>query len=108
MTTSFFYTNSMDPFNIPKSILIITGGISISLASTSLVKKIERVRLIFALVGILFGITFILLGIIGTNDTQRLLFGAYSRATGLLSYMGLTLLFIMAIFFTRGQKYEWV
>ena len=108
MTTVFFYTNSMDPFNIPKSILIITGGISISLASISLVKKIERVRLIFGLVGILFGITFILLGIIGTNDTQRLLFGAYSRATGLLSYLGLTLLFIMAIFFTRGQKYEWV
>lgn len=31
LTTYFFYTSSLDPFNLPKSVMILGGGVGCSL-----------------------------------------------------------------------------
>lgn len=106
MTTVFFFTSAMDPFNLPKSVLIVGGGLATLFGAVPLLGHFERSRVKGLLPFMAFGLMFVIAAIIGTDDSRRLLYGAYSRATGLLTYIGLVLLAIGAVISTRGSKFQ--
>ena len=106
LTTVFFFTPAMDPFNLPKSVLIVGGGLATLFGVFPLMGHLERARVKGLLPLIVFGIVFAVAAIIGTDDSRRLLYGAFSRATGLLTYLGLVLLAIGAVISTRGSKFQ--
>ena len=106
LTTIFFFTSAMDPFNLPKSVLIVGGGLATLFGIIPLSGLVERSRLKALSPLVAFGLVFIIAAVIGTDDSRRLLYGAYSRATGLLTYIGLVLLAIGAVLATRGSKFQ--
>ena len=65
----------------------------------------DRKRWIAAIPVFLFLVVMTLSAIAGTDNTRRLLFGAYSRATGLLPYIGLTLIAIALLFAFNTKSY---
>ncbi len=102
----FVWTASMDPFNLPKSIVLIAGGTGALFAFGAQLRNFSRDqwRLTFPLLAFL--LIYVVCAIAGTSDTHRLLFGAFSRATGLLSYVSMGLLALGAILGTRGAKFS--
>ena len=105
LTTYFVYTSSLDPFNLPKSVMILGGGCAVLfglLASLKMVGKSRRLG-IMLLLGFLS--IYAVAGVVGTENTHRLIFGAFSRATGLMSYSGMVLLAIGVLVATRGQRF---
>ena len=105
VTTVFFYTPSLDPFNLPKSVLILGGGASVLFALLVSGNLVEKERWVAAIPLFAFMATYTICALIGSDNSRRLLFGAYSRATGLVSYLGMVFLALGALLATRGQKY---
>ena len=108
LTTVYFFTSAMDPFNLPKSVLIVGGGLAALMGGVALLGNFEKARLGGVIPLALFGLVFIIAAIIGTDDSRRLFYGAFSRATGLLTYLGLILLAIGAVLSTRGARFQYV
>lgn len=105
LTTYFIYTSSLDPFNLPKSVMILGGGSAVLFGLLTSLKTVEKARRlgITLLLGFL-GI-YAVAGVAGTGNIHRLIFGAFSRATGLMSYFGMVLLAVGVLVATRGQKF---
>ena len=72
LTTVFFFTPAMDPFNLPKSVLIVGGGLATLFGVFPLMGHLERARVKGLLPLIVFGIVFTVAAIIGTDDSRRL------------------------------------
>ena len=104
--TFFMYTSSLDPFNLPKSIIIFGLGMA-ALFSTPLVWKgsIRSKRLPLILLTLLI-VLFTISGLVSTESTRRLFFGAFSRSTGLISYLGLTLLSMALVISTTKRNFK--
>ena len=105
VTTYFFYTSSLDPFNLPKSVMILGGGLAILFGLMASLKTVEKNRWSGIVLLLSFLLIYVLAGALGTESTHRLIFGAFSRATGLMSYLGMVLLAIGVLVATRGQKF---
>jgi len=105
ITTIFFYTPSLDPFNLPKSVLILGGGAAVLFVLLVSGTMIEKQRWVASIPLLAFFGVFLISALLGTGNTRHLLFGAFSRATGLLSYSGMVLLALGALLATRGQKH---
>jgi O-antigen ligase len=103
-STYFFFTSSMDPFNLPKSIMIMATGIALIFALGGLWGRVEKKRLLATLPFLAIAIWMSIAGPLGTSDSHRLLFGAGSRATGLLSYLGMIVIAISLVIATRGPR----
>ena len=95
-----------DPFNLPKSIIIFGLGMA-ALFATPLVWKgsirSKRLPLIFLTLLI---VVFTISGLVSTESTRRLFFGAFSRSTGLMSYLGLTLLAMALVISTTKRNFK--
>ncbi|CAB5042626.1 unannotated protein [freshwater metagenome] len=105
LTTSFIYTSSLDPFNLPKSVMILGGGIAILFGLLASLKSVEKARMVGVALLLAFLTIYAIAGALGTDNSRRLIFGAFSRATGLMSYFGMVLLAIGVLIATRGQKF---
>ena len=92
LTTYFVYTSSLDPFNLPKSVIILGGGIAVLFGLVASAKSVEKSRRFGILLLLAFLLSYLVAGVLGSDSTHRLIFGAFSRATGLMSYFGMVLL----------------
>ena len=105
LTTYFFYTSSLDPFNLPKSVMILGGGLAVLFGLMASLKTVEKPRWSGIMLLLFFLLVYVVAGVLGTESTRRLIFGTFSRATGLMSYLGMVLLAIGVLVATRGQKF---
>jgi len=105
LTTYFFYTSSLDPFNLPKSVMILGGGFAVLFGWMASLKTVENRRWSGIILLLSFLLIYVVAGVLGTGSTHRLIFGTFSRATGLMSYFGMVLLAIGVLIATRGQKF---
>ena len=105
LTTAFFYTPALDPFNLPKAVFVVAIGFGALVGLFPTLSGFDRRRWIAAIPIFLFLVVMTLSAIAGTDNTRRLLFGAYSRATGLLPYVGLTLIAIALLFAFNAKSY---
>ena len=104
-TTYFVYTSSLDPFNLPKSVMILGGGCAVLFGLLTSLKTVEKARRLGIMLLLGFLSIYAVAGVVGTENTHRLIFGAFSRATGLMSYFGMVLLAIGVLVATRGQRF---
>lgn len=102
----FVWTSSMDPFNLPKMVVLVAGGTGALFALGSQLKNFRREQLILSTPLLAFLLVYVFCALAGTSNAHRLLFGAFSRATGLLSYVSMALLALGAILGTRGAKFS--
>lgn len=94
LTTFFFFTPALDPFNLPKSVLLIGTAAAVCMSLVAARTKDLRARLVTAIPLTALLIAMIISAVTGSASVHRVLFGAYSRATGLLSYTAMILIAI--------------
>ena len=109
LTTLIFFTSTSDPFNAVKfwaMLLVATlliGRIAPNIWSdfrTGNSTRVEKIGLL--LVGLF--VSTLLISFFTTDVKFTALFGAYQRRTGLLAYLGFTILFVAAVKLTKLES----
>lgn len=104
LSTLFFFTSSLDPFNFPKSVVILGGGFAVLFGLMSSARNVDRSRWEASILVLLLITFYVIAAIVGTDNPRRLFFGSFSRSNGLVSTLGMALLALGAIAATRGQR----
>ena len=103
IATLFFMPSLLDPFNMPKLVIIVIGaGISLGLLLGFVRDWWDKALLPLLLVVAVFLGSLIAAGVASPQSWYRTVFGAWSRNNGALVYAALAVLLLVMAMATRG------
>ena len=105
IATSFFFTQAMDPFNLPKAVCVIAIAVACLLGYPVLILNFKRYKLMPILPFVLFIISVVASAVISTESKWLFLFGSFSRATGVLTYFAYVIIAATLILTVTSKSY---